>query len=93
MSGAEDFTIQYAIELPNGDMFVNPHNGAVVTWSAFDGAKGVYDQLVAQAQHMGMTFGGQIVHRYCSRFIGRADQAHHLIAELEQFLRAQGGGQ
>lgn len=93
MSTADDFTMQYAIQLPNGELFMHPFNGQVATWSEFDRAKHVYDQLAANAEVLGMTFAGEIVHRYCTRFISRTDQAEKLILELEDYLKQQGGQQ
>lgn len=88
-----DFATQYAIRLPDGELFKSPHNGAVWTWSEFDGALHVLRQLQEQAHAMGIAaYGGSIVHRYCTPFVGDDDNAAALIDELTAWLAQQTGG-
>ena len=88
-----DFTVQYAIRLPDGQMFTNAMNGAVVTWSERRGAEHVWAQLRDHAATVGVTqWAGVIVHRYCTPFIGPQDPAEHLVDELTRWLQQQDGG-
>ncbi|MCV7205280.1 hypothetical protein H7J71_25060 [Mycolicibacterium peregrinum] len=94
MSAPNDFAIQYAIQLPNGQLYLSPQSGAVVTWSEREGAEYVLDQLAAHSHHMGMTdWTAHIVHRYCTPFVP-LDQAlaEQMIDELTTWLHKQGGG-
>lgn len=87
-----EFSIQYAIRLPDGQMFTSPYSGAVVTWSEQCGAQHVWQQLRDQAAAMGVPeWAGVIVHRYCTPFLGPQDPAEHLVDELTTWLQSQGG--
>ena len=87
-----DFSVQYAIRLPDGQMYLSPFSGAVVTWSQEEGAEHVCQQLRAHAVAIGLEWTGTIVRRYCTPFIGPQDPAEHLVAELETWLQQQAGG-
>jgi hypothetical protein len=89
---SNDFTTQFAIRLPDGGYFLSPHSDAVVTWSEEAGAQYVLEQLRAHAAAMGINdYLGVVVHRYCTPFIGPADEGAQLIDELQTWLKQQGG--
>lgn len=90
---ANDFSIQYAIRLPDGNLYCSPLSGAVVTWSSREGAEYVLSQLATQATMMGIAnYGGSIEHRYCTPF-APVDQAlaEQMIDELTKWLYQNGG--
>lgn len=92
---SNEFTIQWAVRLPDGQMFLHPVSGAAVTWSSREGAQYVLDQLREQARAMGVhNYAGALVRRYCTPFIGEADGqdvAAAMIDEITEWLHRQGG--
>ena len=93
MSGDNDFTMQFAIRLPDGNHYIHPHSGAVVTWSEKAGAEYVLAQLQAHAASIGIPgYIGTIEHRYCTPFIAEGDPAEQLVDELTTWLKQQSGG-
>jgi hypothetical protein len=91
---ANDFTIQFAIRLPDGELYLSPMSGAVVTWSSREGAEHVLAQLREYAQSMGIReYAGAIVRRYCTPFVGEGqDVAAEMFEELTKWLAQNSGG-
>lgn len=92
MSADNGFTMQFAIRLPDGNLYLHPMSGSVVTWSEREGAELVLAQLQAHAASIGIPgYIGTIEHRYCTPFIADGDPAEQLVDELTAWLQQQGG--
>lgn len=93
MSSGEVYATQFAIRLPDGNLYLSPMSGAVVTWSERAGAEYVMEQLRAHATHIGAgTWDAQIVYRYCTPFVCEGDDAGRLVDELTAWLQRETGG-
>lgn len=87
-----EFTTQFAIRMPDGQMLTNPFTGFVATFSDRALAEQAWQHLRAQAASVGVSeWAGVIVHRYCTPFLGPQDPAEHLVNELTTWLQQQGG--
>lgn len=90
---SNEFATQWAIELPDGELFKSAMSGAVITWSERAGAEHVLEQLRVQASFMGITeYGGRIGRRFCTPFIFDTDNGDALMDELSKWLSEQTGG-
>jgi len=87
-----EFTLQFAIRLPDGNLWLSPLSGAVVTWSDRPGAEHVLEQLKIQAASIGLGFLGTIVYRYCTPFIDETANGSGLVDELTAWLQRETGG-
>lgn len=87
-----DFAMQYAILLPDGNLWLSPLSGGVVTWTERAGAENVLQQLRLQAQSIGVAFLGIVVHRYCTPFIDDSTDSAGLVDELTAWLQRETGG-
>lgn len=92
MSSSHDYAMQYAIRLPDGSLWTNPHNGGSVSWSEREGAEAALEQIRAQAAAIQAQFHGEVVYRYCTPFLSDGDDASGLIDELTAWLEKQTGG-
>ncbi|MCV7065633.1 hypothetical protein H7H51_07725 [Mycolicibacterium farcinogenes] len=93
MSSTNDFTVQYAICLPDGEFFRHPMNGEICMWSTRQNAEHVLDQLRAHAKAMGVPeYAGFLARRYCTPFVPLDQElAEQMIDELTQWLHTNGG--
>lgn len=88
---AEGFSYQYAIQLPDGNFSIDAH-GWMYTWNNEADAENALAFLRQQAARLGVQWwAGTIVKRYCSPFVGPADDAEQFVDEITTWLHQQGG--
>ncbi|CAN5143567.1 hypothetical protein BH11ACT6_BH11ACT6_34540 [soil metagenome] len=94
MPGADGFTLQYAIRLPDGSLAINPHTGLPFLWLDPALAEKALDGIRRNAVSIGVPhWSGLVVRQYCSPFVGPADDPGPLIDELSEWLKQQTGEQ
>lgn len=104
---AEEFVRQFAIRMPNGQLYCKPrHNWPAYfglgldlpdpapqpyIWDTRDEATATLQSLRGAATEMGIVeWFGVIVERICTPFT-QGDPAEHFAAEVDQWVREQGG--
>jgi hypothetical protein len=91
-----NFTLEYAIRLPDGGYARHPHTGEVLKWAAEDDALKSLEIVRGRAAQIGVTdWAGVVVRRYCTPFIGPDEEyaTKHLVDELSEWLKQQTGEQ
>ena len=93
MTDYSKFTTTWAIQMPDGSYAkASPREERPLMWSSRELAEEYMQQIKAAAASIGITaWTGRVVRQYCTPFIGDGDDAEVLVAELEAWMRANGG--
>lgn len=89
----EGFTYQYAIRMPDGNLYAHPFNGKPLLWDSHEAATAALESMRLSASGMGVPhWAGHIVWQLCSPFMGATDPATGIAEEIQAWLHKQPGG-
>ena len=86
----DGFSYQFAIRLPDGDFARCPQTGMMLLWDNEADAVIMFRHMEQHAAWLGVRmWGGAVVRRYCTPFVGDHDPAEVFLDELDAWLQQQ----